>query len=75
MQNEIIKIISDQAGLPIEDLTPSTKLDDTNGMDSLDKVEIVMSIEQKFNIEISDEQSDKLKTIKDVVDFVREKKK
>ena len=43
------------------------------GMDSLDGVEIVMGIEDEFNIDISDDVVDTLKTVRDVVDFVETK--
>jgi acyl carrier protein len=51
---------------PQRDLTPTASLADDLDMDSLDRVELVMEIEQEFKVEVTDEQGDKLKTWGDV---------
>ena len=51
-------------------LTPTASLTDDLGMDSLDRVELVMEIEEQFKVEVSDEQGDKLQSWGDVIKLV-----
>lgn len=72
-QEQVKKIISEQLGVNKENLKENTSFVDDLGADSLDIVELVMAMEEEFNIEIPDEEAEKLKTLKDVFDYVEAK--
>jgi acyl carrier protein len=67
----ITDIITDQLGLDPSDVTPEAKIIEDLGADSLDAVELVMAVEEEFDIEISDEEAKDLKTVKDILDHVK----
>jgi acyl carrier protein len=54
----------------IEEIVPEASFVDDLGADSLDLVELIMSMEEEFDIDIPDEEAEKLVTVKDVFDFV-----
>lgn len=66
-------IIAKQLNLDKENITLTTSLTDDLKADSLDIVEIIMTIEDTFGIEIEDEAAEKFKVLKDVVDYVNSK--
>jgi acyl carrier protein len=66
------KIVIDQLGVDEEQVAPDASITDDLGADSLDRVELVMAIEQEFDIEISDEEAEKIETIQDAVKYVQE---
>lgn len=69
---DVKEIIVEQLGVSEESVSlDSTFLDDL-GADSLDIVELIMALEEKFNIEIPDEEVEKAITVKDVVDYIAE---
>ncbi|MFP4497858.1 MAG: acyl carrier protein [Vulcanimicrobiota bacterium] len=67
------KIVIDQLGVDEEQVTPDASITDDLGADSLDRVELVMAIEQEFNLEISDEDAEKIETIDDCVKYIQER--
>ena len=70
------KILVDQLGDISEDeVTPVASIVDDLGADSLDVVEIVMALEEEFEIEIPDEDAEKIKTVQQIVDYIEEKGK
>ena len=75
-RDEIIKkvkeITSEQLGVDESQITPEAKFIDDLGADSLDTVELVMALEEEFNIEISDEEAEKLITVQKVVDYLED---
>ncbi|MCK9478361.1 MAG: acyl carrier protein [Firmicutes bacterium] len=74
MELEKIKeILAEQLGVSEDDINADSSLTDDLGADSLDLVELVMAMEQEFDIEISDEDAEKIKTVGDAVNFVKEK--
>ncbi|OQB15775.1 MAG: Acyl carrier protein [Firmicutes bacterium ADurb.Bin193] len=74
MEFEKIKeIIVEQLGVSEDKVTLESSLMDDLGADSLDLVELVMAMEQEFEIEISDEDAENIKTVGDIVNFVKEK--
>jgi acyl carrier protein len=58
-----------------DEVTPSASIVDDLGADSLDVVEIVMGLEEEFDIEVSDQDAEKLPTVQDIVNYVEEKAK
>ena len=64
------EIISTQLDIPEDEITLDTNLTEDLEADSLDLVEVIMDIEDKFGIEIPDENMDSFKTVADVVDYI-----
>ena len=70
IQDKVKKIIAEKLSVEIEELVPEASFVDDLGADSLDLVELIMSMEEEFDIEISDEEAEKLVTVKDVFDYI-----
>jgi acyl carrier protein len=68
--DKLKEILVDVLGVKEEDIKAESKFVDDLGADSLDLVELIMSFEDKFSIEISDEQAEKLLTVKDALDYI-----
>ena len=66
------KIIVDQLGVDENEVVPNASFVEDLNADSLDLVEMVMSLEEEFKIEISDEDAEKIHTVGDAVDFIQE---
>ncbi len=64
------EIIVDQLGANEADVTPDAHFVDDLGADSLDTVELVMKFEEDFDIEIPDEDAEKIQTVQDAVDYI-----
>ena len=74
MEFEKIKgILIEQLGVNEDEITMDSSLTDDLGADSLDLVELVMALEQEFDIEISDEDAERMKNVGDAVNFIKEK--
>lgn len=72
--DKIKAIIVEQLGVDESEVTPEAHFIDDLGADSLDTVELVMALEEEFNIEISDEEAEKIQTVRDVVNFIESRK-
>ena len=70
VEERVKQIIVEQLGVDEGEVTPSASFVDDLGADSLDIVELVMALEEEFNIEISDEDAEKIRTVKDVVTYI-----
>jgi acyl carrier protein len=68
--DKLKEILVDVLGVNESDIKPESKFVDDLGADSLDLVELIMAFEDKFGIEISDEEAEKMVTIKDVLDYI-----
>ncbi|MEE1184646.1 MAG: acyl carrier protein [Acutalibacteraceae bacterium] len=68
---KIKKILADQLDAEESQMTMETKIEEDLSADSLDVVELLMSIEDEFNVEIPDEEIENLKTIGDVVGYIQ----
>lgn len=70
---KIVNLLKEKLGVPETVLTPDASLERDLGIDSLDYAEIVMEMEQQFNIRIPDEDVSKLETIGQAVEYVKRK--
>jgi acyl carrier protein len=68
--NGLREIMAARLGLPPEQLVPEARLVEDLGLDSLDAVELAISVERKFDIEVPEEELTKLKTVADMVALV-----
>lgn len=66
-------IVADQLSVDAEKVVPEASFAEDLNADSLDSVELIMAFEEAFNIEIPDEEAEKLKTVQDVLDFIAHK--
>ncbi|MBI2942612.1 MAG: acyl carrier protein [Candidatus Wallbacteria bacterium] len=66
-------LVSKQLSVNDKQITPEASFIEDLGADSLDTVELIMTLEEKFDIEISDEDAEKIKTVQDVVDYVKKR--
>lgn len=71
--DKVKKIIVDQLDVEEDKVTEAARITDDLGADSLDVVDLVMSFEEEFDIEIPDDQVEKIKTVGDIVKFIEEK--
>jgi acyl carrier protein len=70
---KVQKIIANQLGIDADEVTLETDIDDL-GADSLDFVEILMAVEEEFDIEITDAEADVIDTVEDLVECIKCKK-
>ncbi|MBU4293274.1 MAG: acyl carrier protein [Actinobacteria bacterium] len=68
--DKLKEILVDVLGVKIEDVKAESKFVDDLGADSLDLVELIMSFEDKFGIEISDVEAEKIISVKDALDYI-----
>lgn len=74
VETKVKKVISQKIpDVDIEDIIPEASLIEDLGADSLTIVELVMTMEEIFEIEIDEEEAEKLKTVQDAVDFIKSK--
>ncbi len=67
------KIVVEQLGVDEEEVKPESSFVDDLNADSLDLVELIMSLEEEFGAEISDEDAERIRTVQDAVDYIEEK--
>ena len=75
VEDKVKQIIVEQLGVDEGEVTPNASFVDDLGADSLDTVELVMAFEEAFDIEIPDEDAEKIKTVKDAVDYIAKNSK
>lgn len=66
------KIVVEQLGVDETDVTPEASFVDDLNADSLDLVELIMSLEEEFGMEVSDEEAEKIRTVGDAVDYIKD---
>ncbi len=75
MEEKIIGLIAEKLGKKKSEITLNTNLVDDLGADSLDVVELVMTFEDEFGITLPDEDVSKMRTVKDIVEYIKKIKK
>ena len=73
IEDKIKPIIVEQLGVKLEQVSLNTSFVEDLGADSLDNVELIMAIEEEFEIDIIDEDADKIKTVGDLINYVQNK--
>lgn len=70
IEERVTKIIVEQLGVKPEDIKPEASFVEDLGADSLDTVELVMALEEEFELEIPDEEAEKISTVQNAVDYI-----
>ena len=73
LEEKVIKLVMEQLDVTREECVPEASFIDDLGADSLDLVELIMEMEEVFGLEIADEELEKIRTIKDVIEFLKNK--
>lgn len=73
IEQKVVDIIVEQLGVKPERVMPDADFVDDLGADSLDTVELVMAFEEEFGFEISDEDAEKMKKVKDIIAYVEKR--
>ena len=71
-EDRLKKIIADQLSVSEEEVVPEASFIDDLNADSLDLVELIMSLEEEFSVKISDEDAEKIRTVQDAMDYLQE---
>ncbi len=71
VEKRVKEIIVEQLGVNESEVTSEAKFVDDLGADSLDLVELVMALEEEYNIEISDEEAEKILTVGDAIEYIQ----
>ncbi len=71
--DKVRSVISEKLEVEPSKITPEANFTDDLGADSLDVVELVMALEEEFDIEIPDEEAEKLQTVQSVIDYINAK--
>lgn len=74
IEDKVKTIIVDQLGCPVDDVLPDKRFIDDLAADSLDIVELVMAMEEQFEIEIPDEDAESIKTVGDAIQYIKQNK-
>jgi acyl carrier protein len=75
VMDKVKQIIIDQLSVEEGEVTPTASFVDDLGADSLDRVELIMALEEAFDLEIPDEQAEQIKTVQDAVDYIEKNSK
>ena len=73
IEQKVVDIIVEQLGVKPERVTPDADFVEDLGADSLDTVELVMAFEEEFGFEISDEDAERMKRVKDIVEYLKKR--
>ena len=71
VEEKVIKMICEQLDVPEEDVVPSASFVDDLGADSLDQVELIMAMEEEFDISIPDEDAENIGTVQNAIDYIK----
>ena len=70
VEDRVKKIVSDQLGKNIDEINNDSSFVEDLGADSLDTVELVMALEEEFDLEIADEDAEKISTVNEAVEYI-----
>ena len=70
VEDRVKKIIAEKLGVDLSEVVPEASFVNDLGADSLDLVELIMTMEEEFELEISDEDAEKLVSVKNAIDFI-----
>ena len=70
VEDTVKKIVSDQLGKSVDEIQGDSSFVDDLGADSLDTVELVMALEEEFDLEIADEDAEKISTVNEAVEYI-----
>ena len=73
IEDKVKQIIADKLSVDLEEVVPEASFVDDLGADSLDLVELIMSMEEEFDIDIPDEEAEKLVTVKDALEYIHKR--
>ena len=71
IEDKVRKIIAEKLSVDLKEVIPEASFVDDLGADSLDLVELIMTMEEEFDIDISDEDAEKLESVKDAIAFIK----
>ncbi len=72
IEERVKQIVAEQLGVDEDQVTPGAAFMDDLGADSLDTVELVMALEEEFDVEISDEDAEKIQKVQDAVNYINQ---
>ena len=70
IEDKVKKIIAEKLSVDLSEVVPEASFVDDLGADSLDLVELIMTMEEEFDIDISDEDAEQMETVKDAMDYI-----
>ena len=72
-EERLRKIIAEQLGVSEEEVVPEASFIDDLNADSLEMVDLIISLEEEFGIQVSDEDAERIRTVKDAVDYLNDR--
>ncbi|HUP50500.1 MAG TPA: acyl carrier protein [Thermoanaerobaculia bacterium] len=75
VEDRVKSIIVEQLGVDAEEVTAEASFVEDLGADSLDTVELIMAFEEEFGVEISDDEAEKIRKVRDAVDYIEKRAK
>lgn len=75
VEERVKSIIVEQLGVDADEVTPDASFVEDLGADSLDTVELIMAFEEEFGVEISDDEAEKIRKVRDAIDFIEKRAK
>jgi acyl carrier protein len=75
VEDRVKNIIVEQLGVDAEEVTPEASFVEDLGADSLDTVELIMAFEEEFGVEISDDEAEKIRKVRDAVEYIEKRGK
>ena len=73
VQSRVMEIITDELGVEADTVTPDASFVEDLGADSLDTVELIMAFEEEFEIDISDDDAERMRTVGDAIAYIEER--
>lgn len=71
IEKRVKEIIAEQLSIDVEEVKPEASFIEDLGADSLDTVELIMAFEEEFDLEIPDEEAEKIKTVGDAIEYIK----